>query len=168
MWDCLVFDGQVGSTSPNNAHFGEPGHGKDEVDGLNAAEKAHLKEAMAVSVQPGVNDHEGTLHPHLRTGDGEDVSFAEQCIRICGHPDRIHGVKSQGKYQKREASRKITKRVYHLQKRDDVEYLGAKYKAEGFKTIKPDKNSPGGEGGKKYQGISSMYNFVADPDITED
>ena len=132
-----------------DAMIGAPGHGKDEVDGLNAVEKGHIQDSCAVVIQPGVNDTEEKLPAHTLSGDGIDVSLAEHCIKICGHPDRVHGVVSQGKYRKREANRKITNRVYHIQTEATVKHQNAKYKAAGFPRIVPERGSRGDDDGQK-------------------
>jgi hypothetical protein len=120
-----------------DAMIGAPGHGKDEVDGLNAVEKAHIQDQCVVVITPGINDTKRSMMAHTRTvnvtgtdtndgTEGTNVSIAAECIKICSHLDWVHRVISLGKYQKREANRKITRRVYHLQKEDEVEFQKAK------------------------------------------
>jgi hypothetical protein len=83
-------------------------------------EKAHIQDQCAVVIAPGINDTERSMLAHTCTAnvtgtdmndgtEGTDVSIAEECIKICSHPDHVHGVMSQEKYQKREANHKITR-----------------------------------------------------------
>ena len=73
-------------------------------------------------------------------------------MRLCSNPDRKTGVKSEKKSAKREANAKLKERFFHLQEYDEVKYSNKQVALEGFK------NGP-------REGISSMYNIRADPDL---
>jgi hypothetical protein len=81
--------------------IGAPGHGKDEVDGLNATDKRYLSEKMSVIYEPEVKEAENRMAPEARE-NGKSKSFAGECVRLCSLPHRFEGVKSESKSKKRE------------------------------------------------------------------
>lgn len=134
---------------------GAPGHGKDEVDGLNAVDKRFIAEKMSLIVTPEANESSSRMHAEARV-DGESMSIAREAARMCGNASRAEGVKSEGKYRKREEASTMKKRVYHVDEpceRHQFENLTMVctpwYKA------------------KESQGhsLKFMYNFRADPKL---
>jgi hypothetical protein len=132
---------------------GAPGHGKDEVDGLNAVDKRFIVEKMALIVTPEANESSNRMHAEARV-DGASRSIATEAARMCRDASRAEGVKSEGKYRKREETATMKKRVYHVDEpceRHQFENLSMVctpwYKA------------------KESQGhsLKFMYNFRADP-----
>ena len=94
---------------------GAPGHGKDEVDGLNAVDKRFIAEKMALIIMPKANESSNRMHAEARV-DGKSMSIAKEAAQMCGDESRAEGVKSKGKYRKREESSTMKKRVYHVDK----------------------------------------------------
>ena len=95
-----------------------------------------------------------TVIPHHTVGDdGHAVSVSEAALILC-HSEK--GVKLQGKYAKRESERSITRRVYHLTKKEEASHR-IKYSGTGFPKRHKNKN-----------GILSHYHFVHDPDLPTD
>ena len=45
--------------------------------------------------------------------DDASMSIAVEATRMCRHENRAKGVKSEGKYRKREESSSMKKRMYH-------------------------------------------------------
>ena len=96
------------------------------------------------------------MHAKARV-DGVSMSIASrEAAQMCGNESRAEGVKSKGKYRKREESSTMKKRVYHVDKpceRHQFENLVMVctpwYKA------------------KESQGhsLKFMYNFRADPKL---
>jgi hypothetical protein len=132
--------------------IGAPGHGKDEVDGLNATDKRYLSEKMSVTYEPEVKEAVNRMAPEARE-NGESKSFARECVRLCSLPDRFEGVKSEGKSKKREDNRKMRMLFYHEQKAEDVLFGGLKYEMKGLQT------------GMRRNGLMARYNIRADPDL---
>ena len=131
--------------------IGAPGHGKDIVDGLNATDKQFLSYKMCKIGLPEVNETDSRMSAASMV-EGTSFSLAEECARLCSDASRVTGVKSEGKYAKRENAATMKKRTYHVQDPNDVSYSGIKMKLEGFKK-------------GKRNGISSMYNIRADPNL---
>jgi hypothetical protein len=129
--------------------IGAPGHGKDIVDGLNATDKQFLADKMCKIGLPEVNETDGRMSAASMV-EGTSFSLAQECARLCSDASRVAGVKSEGKYAKRENAAPMKRRTYHVQDPKDVLHGGIKMKLEGFKT-------------GKRNGISSMYNIRADP-----
>jgi hypothetical protein len=100
-----------------------PGHGKDEVDGLDATDKRYLSEKMSVIYEPEVKEAENRMVPEARE-NGESKSFARECVRLCALPDRFEGVKSERKSKKREENRRMRLRFYHEHRAEDFLFGG--------------------------------------------
>ena len=128
-----------------------PGHGKGVVDGINAIDKNYLSKMMSLTMTPEVITEKDRMSSATMI-EGAEKSFARECIRLCSNPERKNGVKSDKKSVKRESSAKLKERFYHLQEHEEVKYKGKKVALEGFK------DGP-------REGISSMYNIRADPDL---
>ena len=128
-----------------------PGHGKGVVDGINAIDKNYLSKMMNLIMTPEVITSKDRMSSATMI-EGAEKSFAKECLRLCSNPDRKTGVKSEKKSAKREANAKLKERFYHLQEYDEVKYNNKQVALEGFK------NGP-------REGISSMYNIRADPDL---
>jgi hypothetical protein len=93
--------------------IGAPGHGKDEVDGLNAADKRFIADKMSLVMTPETNEScKGTASEAMVIGLSK--SIAEEAARLCSDVTCMEGVKSEGKCQKREASAAMKKRHYHV------------------------------------------------------
>ena len=63
---------------------GAPGHGKDEVDGLNAVDKRFINAKMALIVTPEENESSNQIHAAARVGD-TSMSIATKAARMCRH-----------------------------------------------------------------------------------
>jgi DNA polymerase II small subunit/DNA polymerase delta subunit B len=70
---------------------GAPGHGKDEVDGLNAVDKRLLQSKMCHTEIAGEEDNERKMKPNAMM-ETENFSLAEECHQILQDPSRIKGV----------------------------------------------------------------------------
>jgi hypothetical protein len=57
--------------------IGAPGHGKDEVDGLNAVDKCYIAEKMSFVVTPEANESSSRLAPEAMV-EGVSKSIAEE------------------------------------------------------------------------------------------
>ena len=128
-----------------------PSHGKGVVDGINAIDKNYLLKMMNLIMTPEVITSKDRMSSATMI-KGAEKSFAKECLRLCSNPNRKTGVKSEKKSAKREANAKLKERFYHLQEYDEVKYNNKQVALEGFK------NGP-------REGISSMYNIRADPDL---
>jgi hypothetical protein len=73
---------------------------------------------------------------------------------MCSDMTRIEGVKSEGKYQKREASAAMKKRQYHVHEENSTEHINLNMKCQPFLTSNETCN-----------GLKAMYNIRADPDL---
>ena len=138
-----------------DAAIGAPGHGKDQVDGLNAVDKRTLRAAMCVKGTPEACDEQKLLAANKyyeEGGETHTTDLAEACKEILGAPERQFGVKSVQKSNKREENSNVDKRVYYVQREEDVTADGVKIKLVGLET-------------GKFEGISSMYNIRTDPDL---
>ena len=136
--------------------IGAPGHGKDVVDALNATTKKFLKEKMCmVSDVPGMDESERKMKAYsLSERENETTSFARECLRLCAVKERKDGVKSSGKYAKRERTAKISDRHYYLQDSNDVRLGNLWMTAVGLPTK---------EG--THSGLLARYNLRTDPDL---
>jgi hypothetical protein len=67
---------------------------------------------------------------------------------------RSTGVKSEGKYRKRESEAQMKQRRYHVQDSSDVSFLAILMKLTGFPASKMARS-----------GLQLMYNIRADPDL---
>jgi hypothetical protein len=73
---------------------GAPGHGKDEVDGLNAVDKRYNAEKMSLVVTPEANKSSSQSPPEGMV-EGVSKSIAEEAGRLCSNMARTEGVKSE-------------------------------------------------------------------------
>jgi hypothetical protein len=133
--------------------IGAPGHGKDEVDGLNAVDKRYITEKMSLVVTPEANESSKRVAPEAMV-EGVSKSIAAEAARLCSDITRIKGVKSKGKYQKRETNAAMKKRYYHVHEQDSTEHINVSMKCLPF--IK---------GNETANGLKAMYNLRADPDL---
>jgi hypothetical protein len=76
-----------------------PGHGKNEVDGLNAVDKRFITEKMSLVVTPEVNESLKCVASEA-LAEGVSKSIAEEVARLCSDITHVEGVKSKGKYKK--------------------------------------------------------------------
>jgi hypothetical protein len=137
-----------------NQAVGAPGHGKDEVDGLNAVDKRYLQTKIRVIATPGENDPEEDCKMRAYTMvENVNFSMAEEYCRLLSSPDRVDGVASNAKHVKCESSKKVQSHVYFLQKHEDVEHDNLKCTAKLLTGV------------GKHNGIQSMYNVRFDPDL---
>ena len=131
--------------------IGAPGHGKDEVDGLNVVDKRFIQQKMAILQAPGVNESENRMRAEAYV-DGVEVSTAKEAARLCSEESRITGVKSERKYQSRESKASMTQRYYWVDEGNtQFENLKMSVKPFGNKEMKDS--------------ISYYYNFRADPKL---
>ena len=134
--------------------IGAPGHGKDEVDGLNAVDKRFISDKMSLVVTPEANESSKRVAPEAMV-EGVSKSIAHEAARLCSDMARVEGVKSEGKYQKRETNASMKKRHYHVHEIDSTEHLNLQMTCKPFLT---GRNQTG-------NGLKSMYNIRADPDL---
>jgi hypothetical protein len=133
--------------------IGAPGHGKDKVNGLNAVDKRYITEKMSLVVTPEANESSKRVAPEAMV-EGVSKSIAAEAARLCSDITRIEGVKSKGKYQKRETNAAMKKRYYHVHEQDCTEHINVSMKCLLF--IK---------GNETANGLKAMYNLWADPDL---
>ena len=78
----------------------EPCHEKNVVDGINATEKRYLKGEMELVGKLASKD---TSKIGMLPSDPKDVSikFADQCVNFLNDKDKLNGIKSSTKIQKR-------------------------------------------------------------------
>jgi hypothetical protein len=133
--------------------IGAPGHGKDEVDGLNAVDKRYISEKMSLVMTPEADENSSRLAPEAMV-EGVSKSIAEEAARLCSNMARTEGVKSEGKYLKRETNASMKKRHYHVHDQDSTEHINLSMKCQPFLT-----------GSQTGNGLKSMYNIRADPDL---
>jgi hypothetical protein len=131
--------------------IGAPGHGKDEVDGLNATDKRFLKVKMAQIQAPEDDQRESRMSAAAMV-EGSLSSIAEESARLCSVQSRSEGVKSENKYKKREAASVMKRRRYHVLKEEDIEFADLEM---SFVTWTKE----------KYSSIGAMYNLRADPEL---
>ena len=133
---------------------GAPGHGKDLVDGLNAVDKRFLQEMMK---RLGLADKEiaNRMDPVVME-KGVLKSLAELCLKACSNKNRKEGVKSAGKYAKREAAAAMRERHYHLGKPQSTFWGLCMQVVDGFLR---------GKKGEKHNGLRAMYHLIADPEL---
>ena len=86
--------------------FDAPGHGKGNVDGCNAVDKMFLKKMMCFTCKPGQQSSKNTMAAETMS-EGREKSFADEC----SNPDPFSGVKSEGKYAKRESNAMVKKGI---------------------------------------------------------
>jgi hypothetical protein len=133
--------------------IGAPGHGKDEVDGLNAVDKRFIAEKMSLVMTPEANESCKRIASEAMV-EGVSKSIAEEAARLCSDMTRMEGVKSEGKYQKREASAAMKKRHYHVHDENSTEHVNLNMKCQPFLAVSQTSN-----------GLKAMYNIRADPDL---
>jgi hypothetical protein len=133
--------------------IGAPGHGKDEVDGLNAVDKRFIAEKMRLVTTPEANENSKRIAPEAMV-EGLSKSIAAEAARLCSDTTRIEGVKSEGKYQKREKGAAMKKRHYHVHEENSTEHVNLNMKCQPFLTLSQTCN-----------GLKAMYNIRADPDL---
>jgi hypothetical protein len=134
---------------------GAPGHGKDIVDGLNAADKRYLIMKMRMIGLPeagaeGSEENDGSSSRMSAESmvEGPSKNLAVECARLCSDKARSSGVKSEGKYRKRESEAKMKERHYHVQDISDISFLEILMKLTGFPASK-----------MTCSGLRSMYNI---------
>ena len=67
--------------------IGDPGHGKDIVDGLNATDKHFLQGKMCIIGSPEANDGKKRMAAHSMV-DRAANSFSDECARLCSDEAR--------------------------------------------------------------------------------
>ena len=134
--------------------IGAPGHGKDEVDGLNAVDKRFIAEKMRLVTTPEANENSKRIAPEAMVED-RSKSIAEEAARLCSDGTRIEGVKSEGKYSKRETNAAMKKRHYHVHDENSTEHVNINMKCQPF--LAPSSQT--------CNGLKAMYNIRADPDL---
>jgi hypothetical protein len=135
-----------------NRAIGAPGHGKDDVDGLNATDKRYLSGKFCMIGTPEANNTEKRMAANSMV-EGATQSLAAECARLCSLPSRINGVKGHAKARKREEAATMNKRNYHVQNEDEeIPFTNLKMKTVGL---------PKGT----YNGMGAMYNLRVDPSL---
>jgi hypothetical protein len=134
--------------------IGAPGHGKDDVDGLNATDKQHIWGKFRMIGTPECNDKEKRIAANSMVEQGASESLAAECARLCSLPSRINGVKSHAKAKKREETATMKKRNYHVQpEEEEIPFTNIKMKTGGL----PSKGT--------YNGMGPMCNLRVDPSL---
>jgi hypothetical protein len=133
--------------------IGAPGHGKDIVDGLNATDKRFLAQKMTMIGRPEESNEDTNRMAAYSMVEGASNSLARECARLCSNASRSAGVKSEGKYAKRESNATMKMRNYHITELKDVCFPDLKMKA----VMENERGT--------RNGISSMYNIRSDPDL---
>ena len=93
------------------------------------------------------------MQAHAMVDGTTSKSFAEECKHLCESEDRVTGVKSHQKYNKREADAPLKCRCYYLHEPDDVLYTNLNMKVAGLPNM------------GKHSGLGAMYNIRTDPDL---
>jgi hypothetical protein len=81
---------------------GAPGHGKDEVDRLNAVDKRYLQSKMRLTETAGADESDHKMKSYAMV-ENENFSLAEECHRILTDQTWVDGVKGDAKHAKRKA-----------------------------------------------------------------
>jgi hypothetical protein len=131
-----------------------PGHGKDEVDGLNATTKRFLCDKMGMTQKDDGTDNSKRMADWAMEGGAEKCLSAE-AVRLLQNPDRKDGVTDAGKHKKRYENRAVTERHYHVLKGSDVKFDNLKMETIKFKSVRKG----------KHNGLGSQYNIRTDPDL---
>ena len=93
----------------------KPGHGKDVVDGFNAAQKRYLATCLRIRSTPEKDKIDSKcMRVEAMTEKGE-VSFAKECKRFLDICDEI-GTKGDKKHAKREAKARLKHKYYWVHK----------------------------------------------------
>ena len=127
-----------------------PGHGKSIIDGMNAVDKHFLRRVMCMSGSTRYDDIDTRMNMFSMTQKSE-LSFAEECARLCSQVNRKYGVLNSEANKQRKL--KLSERFYYVQDPDTVSYPNLTKKTKGWKKIS----------NQKYNGIQHHYNFRADP-----
>ncbi len=130
-----------------------PGHGKDEVDGLNATTKRFLQQKMSTTNLNNDQGEEKRMDPWAMEG-GSCKCLSSEAKRLLEEPERKDGVVSAGKYKKRFENRAVTERTYHVLGGEEVRFKDLKMKTIQFKKEPGTKN-----------GLMTRYNFRTDPNL---
>jgi hypothetical protein len=131
-----------------------PGHGKDEVDGLNATTKRFLCEKMAMTQKEDGTDNSKRMADWAMEG-GTEKCLSAEAVRLLENPDRKDGVTDAGKNKKRYDNRAVTERHYHVLKGSDVRFDNLKMQTIKFNNVRKG----------KHNGLGSQYNIRTDPDL---
>ena len=135
--------------------IGAPGHGKDLIDGMNAVDKRFLQEAMRRLAKAAGDEESNRMEPSTMV-EGEAKSLAAECIRLCSDKSRAEGVKSAGKYAKREGAAPMRERHYHPCE-PTATFAGIQMEvAHGL---------PKAKKGEKYNGLRAMYHQRQEADL---
>ena len=97
-----------------------PGHGKEVVDGLNAADKRYIYQLMSKVQLPGSIRFDSQIKIYTGT-EKKDVSLAREFKDHLEGEHRKNGVIDQVKSRKIYMNRKWTERKYHVQENASVE-----------------------------------------------
>ena len=127
-----------------------PGHGKSIIDGLNAVDKHYLRKVMCMSGSTRPDNIETRMNM-FGIIQNSNMTFAQECARLCGLENRKHGV-SNSPYINKKGS-KLSERIYHVQDPTTVRYVSISKGTKGW----IQKSS------QKGNGIRYHHNFRADP-----
>ena len=127
-----------------------PGHGKSIIDGLNAVDKHYLRKKMCMSGSTRYNDLTSRMRMFSMT-QKRNLSFAEECARLCSKKNRKYGVLNSEPARQRKL--KLSERFYYVQDPDNVRYSNLNQATKGWKKLNNQKGN----------GIQHHYNFRADP-----
>ena len=127
------------------------GHGKSIIDGLNAVDKHYLRKVMCMSGSMYSDNAQRRMHAQSMT-ETSSQSFVEECVRLCSQTDRENGVFDSKKSKGRKNKGKLTRRLYHLHKQEDITYDDINKDSYRCGTLLHVKS-----------GISFQHNIRADP-----
>jgi hypothetical protein len=111
-------------------------------------DKRFISDKMSLVVTPEANESSKQV-------EGVSKSIAHEAAHLCSDMACVEGVKSEGKYQKRETNAFMKKRHYHVHEQDSTEHINLSMTCKPFLT---GRNQTG-------NGLKSMYNIRADPDL---
>jgi hypothetical protein len=133
---------------------GAPGHEKDIIDGINAADKNHIAKAFCMTNAPEANNGANRMSAESMI-DGAAKSFATECQRVWSLDSRMSGAKGDVKHSKWEANSKIKMRNYHVQDSEQVKFAGVKMELKGLPTKK----------GITHNGIMACHSIRTNPQL---
>ena len=93
---------------------GDPGHGRDVIDGLNDTHKIFISMLMTTVQLTGAEDYESQMEVHTST-ENKDISLAREFQKHLSDPTWAYGLLDHGKGRKLASKQKWTDREYHVQ-----------------------------------------------------
>ena len=88
--------------------LGDPGHGKDMVDGINACDKRYLMGEMCMIGTPEVDDKQSRMNTYSMVGSAS-FNLAKECKRLCDDETRVNGVKGTSNTRREKTHKNLKK-----------------------------------------------------------